>query len=72
MCADATGVGELRPRDIIPASGIHHKRCWFLLSKWTRKGLYDYGVCLDLGWLTDAGETEAERQRDLLKKATTE
>lgn len=29
---------------------IHHKRCWYLLRKWTRLGFYDYGVCLDLGW----------------------
>ena len=29
---------------------IHHKRCWYLLEKWSRLGFYDYGVTLDLGW----------------------
>lgn len=29
---------------------IHHKRCWYLLRKWSEKGFYDYGVTLDLGW----------------------
>lgn len=29
---------------------IHHKRCWYLLKKWTRLGFYNYGVTLDLGW----------------------
>ncbi len=24
------------------------------LEKWCRKGWYDYGVALDMGWLTDA------------------
>ena len=66
------GTNDPWPRDLIPASGLHYKRCWFLLSKWTRKGLYEYGTCLDLGWLTDTGRAEAERQRALLKKATTE
>ena len=28
------------------------KQAWATLEKWTRKGLYDYGVALDLGWLT--------------------
>lgn len=30
---------------------IHHKRCWYLLQKWSRLGFYDYGVSLDHGWL---------------------
>ena len=29
---------------------IHHKRCWYLLEKWSRLGFYDYGVNLELGW----------------------
>lgn len=51
------------PRDLIRSCGINYKRCWFLLSKWTRKRWYDYGTCLDLGWLTPEGKAEAERQR---------
>jgi len=26
------------------------KIAWRTLEKWTRKGMYDYGICLDLGW----------------------
>lgn len=29
------------------------KQAWATLSKWTGKGLYDYGCCMDLGWRTD-------------------
>ena len=26
------------------------KQAWRTLEKWNRKGLYEYGVSLDLGW----------------------
>lgn len=26
------------------------KQAWRTLEKWTRKGIYDYGCRLDLGW----------------------
>ena len=26
------------------------KQAWRTLTKWYRKGIYDYGCCLDLGW----------------------
>lgn len=29
---------------------INYKQCWYYLDKWSRKGFYDYGVTLDLGW----------------------
>lgn len=40
-------------RDLITflSEYIHHKRCWYLLQKWSRLGFYNWGVCLDLGWL---------------------
>lgn len=41
---------------------IHYKRCWYLLGKWTKKGWYDYGVTLDLGWLTPQGVAVAQTQ----------
>lgn len=49
------------PRDIInePGFPINYKRAWFLLGKWTRKGWYDYGVTLDLGWMTEKGMAKA-------------
>jgi hypothetical protein len=45
------------PREIInePNFPINPKRALYLLDKWSGKGLYDYGVALDLGWLEPAG-----------------
>ncbi len=42
----------LSPREIINLLDeyINYKRCWYLLEKWARKGFYNYGVALDLGW----------------------
>ena len=45
------------PRDVIAsmlASGSiqSSKQAWRTLEKWSRRGDYEYGVCLDLGWLT--------------------
>ena len=28
------------------------KQAWRTLEKWSQRGEYDYGVSLDLGWLT--------------------
>lgn len=36
--------------DVLP-----HKRAWYWLEKWSRKGIYDYGVTVDLGWFTGKG-----------------
>jgi hypothetical protein len=51
------------PRDIINEENfdMHYKRAWYLLDKWTRKGWYDYGVTLDLGWLTEKGKEKARQ-----------
>lgn len=38
-------------RDLINRLPIHHKRAWYLLSKFIDKGVYEYGVSLDTGWL---------------------
>lgn len=46
---------------VINRSGIPHKRCWYYLRKWMSKQWYSFGVCLDLGWLTDEGIGEAKR-----------
>jgi hypothetical protein len=53
---------NLMPRDLInkPDFYLHHKRAWYLLGKWSNKGWYDYGVTLDLGWLTPLGKEVAE------------
>lgn len=53
---------ELWPRDLINTEGfpLNHKRAWFLLEKWSNRGLYDYGTTLDLGWITEKGNELAK------------
>lgn len=50
------------PRDISREIGIPHKRAKYLLSKWTDKGWYNYGVSLDLGWITQKGNVLFEER----------
>ena len=38
------------PREAAKAIGMAEKRCDYLCEKWSDKGIYDYGVCADLGW----------------------
>ena len=40
------------PRDAAAALGIPAGRVVYLCEKWTRKGVYDYGVNALLGWKT--------------------
>lgn len=39
------------PRDAAITLGMHHKRVEYLCNKWAKKGIYDYGVVCDLGWI---------------------
>lgn len=51
------------PRAIIAGMDIVPKRAWYILEKWAgKRGWYEYGVCVDLGWLTPRGLVEAETQ----------
>lgn len=43
-------------RDMIEISGIPSKQCWYYLEKWCEKDWYEYGVNLELGWLTPKGK----------------
>lgn len=47
----------ITPRDIMarPEFSIPFKRACMMLDKWAGKGWYDYGVTLDLGWITTEG-----------------
>jgi hypothetical protein len=45
-------------REIAHQAGNFKQNCYFL-QKWEGKGWYEYGVSLDLGWLTEAGKQEA-------------
>lgn len=51
---DAAIAGE-RPRYAGQRLGINYKRVKFLCEKWATKGMYDYGVTADLGWVTPKG-----------------
>lgn len=53
--SDGTTAGF--PRDIIgaPSFPMNHKRVEGLLAKWYRRGLYDFGTVIDMGWVTAAG-----------------
>ena len=42
-------------REVMNTCGVPFKRCVYYLEKWSRKDWYDYGVSLDLGWLTALG-----------------
>ena len=50
------------PRNIIlsPNFNIPYKRAWYILDKWSKNGIYDYGVSSDLGWLTPEGKIFAK------------
>ena len=47
-------------RDIGEGLGKNYKRVAYLASKWCSRGWYNYGVTVDLGWLTDEGHAAAE------------
>jgi len=53
---------ELKVRGIVnePGFPINHKRAMFILEKWCRKNWYEYGVTLDLGWMTPLGLAKAK------------
>lgn len=41
-----------RPRDAAICLDISRNRTRYLCEKWGRQGIYDWGVCVDIGWLT--------------------
>lgn len=54
--------GTSDPREMLARhGGIHRKRLRYLLEKWAARGLYEWGVNIDLGWLTLAGSMFADR-----------
>lgn len=48
-------------RDIAADIGMCYQRACFLFVKWHRRGFYEYGVNLGLGWLTPTGREVACR-----------
>lgn len=53
-----------RPRDAGARLGIHPKRVRGLCEKWASAGIYDYGVCADLGWVEPGADLFAGRRTD--------
>ena len=47
---EALLAGE-KPRYAAQRLGIHHRRVWWLCRKWSERGMYDWGVVHDLGWV---------------------
>lgn len=45
------------PRYLAQRLGIPEKRADYLFGKWADKGWYDWGTCVDGGWLTDEGKS---------------
>ena len=58
--------GGKNPRPLINSDDfeMHYKRAWYLLNKWAEKGWYDWGVTLDMGWLTEEGVAVAEKWKE--------
>lgn len=50
------------PRELMGRPGWppSDKRAWYVLDKWARQGLYDWGVSIAAGWLTPKGVARAE------------
>lgn len=54
---EINGIGKPFPRDVINQMMDYRmiksrKQAWRTLEKWSDKGRYSYGYCLDLGWKT--------------------
>ena len=50
-------IAHITPRDVIDgmlSAGLikSPKQAWRTLEKWSKIGIYEYGVTLDLGWKT--------------------
>ena len=46
-------ITKKKPRELIDELPINRKRALYILKKWSEQGKYDYGVSLDLGWITE-------------------
>ncbi len=55
----ASRTTETTVRDVISELGMNTNRGCYICQKWAERGWYDYGVSVDLGWLTDAGRRMA-------------
>ena len=44
-------------RDVVKELGMNEKRAAYILSKWEKRGWYNWGVNILAGWLTEEGKT---------------
>lgn len=67
VCYILTGNRGASIRDVIRLFDgvIPYKRMIYYLRKWSGLGFYDYGVCLDLGWIN--GYRLPDRYKEVLK-----
>lgn len=54
--------------DIVLEGKIPYKRCLYLIEKWSRKGFYEWGVSIDLGWFSDDIDDYPEPYANLLRE----
>lgn len=58
--------------EVFSALGMHRKRAWYLLEKFTRKGFIDYGTSVNYVWLTDKGQQfkplDAQALAEIIKR----
>lgn len=60
-------------RSIAESIGMHPKRAWKILEKWTDRGWFEFGVSPFGGWLTEDGIKEAcARAVEVLEESLTE
>lgn len=57
MKKDGMSVKELIQED---GFYMHYKRALYLLEKWSRKGWYEWGVSIRVGWLQPEGIEKAK------------
>ena len=49
--------------DISRGRGMHDKRAYYLLEKWTTQGKWNYGVNARHGWFEDINAVEGAQER---------
>lgn len=48
----------MTPRQAGEMLGVPNKRVEYYCRKWSKRGEYDWGVCIDIGWSTKRTDDE--------------
>jgi hypothetical protein len=54
----SAGGARVYVRELVRELGMNENRAAAICEKWTGRGLYDYGVNVLAGWLTEKGRRE--------------